>query len=338
MKPFHYVRSTDIREAIAILTSEPGAKLLAGGTNLVDLMKYDVAHPEVLIDINGLPLHEILEHPGGGMSLGALATNADIAYDRRISARYPLLSSAILAGASGQLRNVATLGGNLLQRTRCSYFYDVQVPCNKREPGSGCPAKTGLNRGHAILGASEFCIATHPSDMCVALISLDASVVVEGPRGTRSIPFSDFHRLPGETPQFDTNLEHDEIIVAVNLPPDVAGMGYSYLKIRDRFSYAFALVSVAALVKIENGIMTDARLSLGAVAHKPWRDQSAERLLVGAKPERSVFDQFANHLLRASIPAEHNAFKIELAHRAIVRCLEQASAGTPQSQSDKRIR
>ncbi|AXC15625.1 Periplasmic aromatic aldehyde oxidoreductase, FAD binding subunit YagS [Acidisarcina polymorpha] len=338
MRHFRYVKATDIKEAIAMMLSEPEAALLAGGTNLLDLMKYDVSTPTLVIDINGLPLREIRETPEGGLRIGALATNADVAYDERISARYPLLSSAILAGASGQLRNMATIGGNLLQRTRCSYFYDIQIPCNKRKPGSGCPAKTGLNRGHAILGASELCIATHPSDMCVALAAIDAVVIVEGLRGTRAVAFSDFHRLPGEIPQLDTNLLHDEIIVAIDLPPISAQIGHSYLKIRDRLSYAFALVSVAALVKVDDGVITRAALSVGGVAHKPWRDREAETLLVGANAERSVFGQFADRLLHTAVAEEHNGFKIELAHRTVVRCLEQAAAQTPQSQSDKRIR
>jgi len=337
MKRFRYMKAVSVREAIGIFAAEPGAALMAGGTNLVDLMKYDVSTPTVVVDINGLPLHDITEQPDGGLRLGALVSNADVAYDPRITERYPLLSSAILAGASGQLRNMATVGGNLLQRTRCSYFYDVQVPCNKREPGSGCPAKTGLNRSHAILGASPLCIATHPSDMCVALSALDATILVEGPRGVRSIPFSEFHRLPGESPERDTTLEPGEIILAVDLPLLPPSMGYSYLKIRDRLSYAFALVSVAVLIKIDDRIIQQAHLSLGSVAHKAWRDKDAETLLVGVAPVRAVFKRFADRLLDSAIAQEQNGFKIELAHRATVRCLEQAAAGTPQSQANKRI-
>jgi xanthine dehydrogenase YagS FAD-binding subunit len=249
-----------------------------------------------------------------------------------------LLASAIIAGASPQLRNMATTGGNLLQRTRCFYFYDTTTPCNKREPGSGCSAVDGLNRMHAILGTSEHCIATHPSDMCVALAALEARVVAAGRNGERSIAFADFHRLPGDTPQIDTNLNKDEIITAVELPPNGFAKNYSYLKIRDRLSYAFALVSVAAALELENGVIKDARVALGGVAHKPWRDRRAEAQLTGAPATRETFARAAEALLRQARGFGHNDFKVELARRAIVRALSQAASGTPQSQIDKRVR
>ncbi len=249
-----------------------------------------------------------------------------------------MLASAILAGASPQLRNMATTGGNLLQRTRCFYFYDTTTPCNKREPGSGCSAINGLNRMHAILGASEHCIATHPSDMCVALAALDARILVAGRNGERSIVFADFHRLPGDTPQIDASLDKDEIITGVELPPDGFAKNYSYLKIRDRLSYAFALVSVAAAVAIDNGVIRQARLALGGVAHKPWRDRRAEAQLNGAPATPDSFASAADTILRDARGFGHNDFKIELARRTIVRALTQAANGTPQSQTDKRVR
>jgi xanthine dehydrogenase YagS FAD-binding subunit len=252
--------------------------------------------------------------------------------------RYPMLASAILAGASAQLRNMASTGGNLLQRTRCYYFYDVATPCNKREPGSGCSATTGLNRMHAILGTSEACIATHPSDMCVALAALDAKVHVARPAGTRTIAFADFHRLPGDTPQRDTNLQPDELVTAVELPAQGFAANYTYLKIRDRLSYAFALVSVAAALELEGNTIKEARLALGGVAHKPWRDPSAEAALHGQPANEATFARAADVLLHDAKGYEHNTFKIDLAQGAVVRALTQAAAGTPQSQSDKRIR
>jgi xanthine dehydrogenase YagS FAD-binding subunit len=264
--------------------------------------------------------------------------NSDLAYHPLIEKRYPLLSSAILAGASQQLRNMASTGGNLLQRTRCFYFYDAATPCNKREPGSGCSAKEGINRINAILGTSAACIATHPSDMCVALAALETKVQVAGPGGERTIAFADFHRLPGDTPEIDTNLKPDEIIVAIELPPKGFAANHSYLKIRDRLSYAFALVSVAAAVDIDGGRIKEARLALGGVAHKPWRDPQAEAVLRGQAPGRDVFEKAADVMLKDAKGFEHNAFKIDLARRAIVRTLTQAANGTPQIQSQKKIR
>jgi xanthine dehydrogenase YagS FAD-binding subunit len=337
MNGFSYMRAASVAEAARELSSHEGAKLLAGGTNLIDLMKYNVEKPTRLIDITRLPLNEIEETESGGLRIGALVPNSDLAYDSRIEQRYPLLASAILAGASQQLRNAASTGGNLVQRTRCYYFYDVATPCNKREPGTGCPAIDGINRIHAILGTSEHCIATHPSDMCVALAALGASVHVTGPKGERTIPLVDFHRLPGDTPHLDTTLGRDEIITAIELRADRFDTHYTYLKIRDRLSYAFALVSVAAALRIDNGEIAEARLALGGVAHKPWRDISAEDLLRGQRPDRQIFARAADHILEGARGYAHNAFKIEMARRAIVRALLQAAAGTPQSQSDKRI-
>ena len=337
MIDFDYVKARDVSEALSQMAQNPAAKFIAGGTNLIDLMKENVTRPTRLIDITGLPLAEIEETDEGGLLMGALVPNSDLAYDERITKRYPLLSSSILAGASAQLRNMASTGGNLLQRTRCLYFYDTTTPCNKREPGSGCSARDGFNRMNAILGWSEACIAVHPSDMCVALAALEATVYVSGPKGDRAIPFAEFHRLPGDTPDIDTNLASDEIITAIELPPEGFARNYSYLKIRDRLSYAFALVSVAAGLKLEAGAIKEARLALGGVAHKPWRVPDAEKRLVGQQPSRKAFGEAADTILQGAKGFAHNSFKIELARRAIVRTLEQAVAGTPQSQSVKAI-
>src|ERR1700755_1262654 len=269
---FGYARANDVADAVRMMSADPGAKFIAGGTNLVDLMKEDVERPSRLIDISRLPLRSVEETADGGVRIGALVPNSDLAYHPLIEQRYPLVSSAILAGASQQLRNMASTGGNLMQRTRCLYFYDVATPCNKREPGSGCSAIDGINRINAILGTSEACIATHPSDMCVALAALEAKVHVAGPTGDRTIAFADFHRLPGDTPEVDTNLKANEIITAIELPARGFAKNYSYLKIRDRLSYAFALVSVAAALELDAGHIKEARLALGGVAHKPWRD------------------------------------------------------------------
>jgi xanthine dehydrogenase YagS FAD-binding subunit len=335
---FQYARANDVADAVRLITADPRARFIAGGTNLIDLMKEDVERPTRLIDITRLPLKSVEETADGGWRIGALVPNSDLAYHPLIAARYPMLVSAILAGASAQLRNMASTGGNLLQRTRCYYFYDTATPCNKREPGSGCSAIAGLNRMHAILGTSEACIATHPSDMCVALAALDAKVHVTGPAGERAIAFSEFHRIPGDTPQRDTNLQPDEIVTAVELPARGFAANYTYLKIRDRLSYAFALVSVAAALELEGDAVKEARLALGGVAHKPWRDPAAEAALCGQTANQSTFARAADLLLRDAKGFEHNAFKVDLAHRAIVRALTQAAAGTPQSQSDKKIR
>jgi xanthine dehydrogenase YagS FAD-binding subunit len=338
MNNFDYARAADVADAVRRIAADKGARFVAGGTNLIDLMKEGVARPSRLIDITHLPLDRVEETADGGLRIGALVRNSDLAWHPQIAARYPLLASAILAGASAQLRNMATTGGNLLQRTRCFYFYDTTTPCNKREPGSGCSAVGGVNRMHAILGASEQCIAVHPSDMCVALAALDARVLATAPDGERSIPFAEFHRLPGDRPEIDTTLRADEIITAVELPAQGFATNYSYLKIRDRLSYAFALVSVAAGLKIEAGAVKEARLALGGVAHKPWRNRETEAQLSGTPATRASFARAADVLLRAARGFGHNDFKIELARRAIVRALTQAAAGTPQSQADKRIR
>ena len=325
MNPFTYSRPTNVSEAVNL--SGAATRFIAGGTNLLDLMKENLTRPEHLIDITGLPLNEVSETAEGGLMIGALVSNADLAWHPLIEQRYPLLSQAVLAGASPQLRNMASTGGNLLQRTRCYYFYDSTVPCNKREPGSGCPARDGLNRIHAILGASDECVATHPSDMCVALAALEAVVHVEGRAGQRRIEFADFHRLPGDAPQRDNQLADDELITAVELPPPgFAGQG-NYLKIRDRASYAFALISVAAALDLDGDVIRGARLALGGVAHKPWRDKAAEQLLVGKPVSRDSFAAAADALLADAQPLEHNAFKVKLARRAIIRALSDAAVG-----------
>ena len=328
MNPFHYSRPTDVQQAVQM--SSAASRFIAGGTNLLDLMKENISHPEHLIDITGLPLHDIQETAEGGLRIGALVSNADLAWHPLIEQRYPLLSQAILAGASPQLRNMASTGGNLLQRTRCYYFYDATVPCNKREPGSGCPARSGLNRIHAILGASEQCVATHPSDMCVALAALAARVHVEGRGGARVIEFADFHRLPGDAPQRDNQLADDELITAIELPADHLARHSHYLKIRDRASYAFALVSVAAALELDGDEIIDARLALGGVAHKPWRDRAVEALLIGRTVSRETFSAAADALLQDAEPLEHNGFKVKLARRAIIRALSDAAVAGEQ--------
>jgi xanthine dehydrogenase YagS FAD-binding subunit len=311
MNPFTYSKPSAVEEAVRL--AGPRSRFIAGGTNLLDLMKENLTRPEQLIDITGLPLREVQTTDSGSVLIGALVSNADLAWHPLIEARYPLLSQAILAGASPQLRNMASTGGNLLQRTRCYYFYDAAVPCNKREPGSGCPAREGLNRIHAILGASDQCVATHPSDMCVALAALQAVVHVQGPDGSRTIDFADFHRLPGDEPQRDNTLADD-----------FAAHSH-YLKIRDRASYAFALVSVAAALELDGSVIRSARIALGGVAHKPWRDAAVEQALVGKSVSQETFSEAAEALLQGAEPLEHNAFKIKLARRAIVRALGTAA-------------
>jgi xanthine dehydrogenase YagS FAD-binding subunit len=327
MNSFSYTQAVDVATAVREIAADAGAKFIAGGTNLIDLMKENVERPSRLIDITHLPLGEILPTVDGGLRLGALVTNSDIAYDARVEQNYPLLSEAILAGASPQLRNMATAGGNLMQRTRCYYFYDTATPCNKREPGTGCAAIGGFNRIHAILGSSEQCIAVHPSDMCVALAALNAAVRVTGPGAERTIPLAEFHRLPGDLPHVDTNLADDEIITAIDLPPKGFAEHHAYLKIRDRSSYAFALVSVAAALEMEGETIREAHLALGGVAHKPWRDPSAEALLKGQSATLENCQRVADKLLRNAKGFGHNNFKIELAKRAIVRALRRAVSG-----------
>ena len=328
MNPFSYERATAPDQAIHALTEAQSAKFLGGGTNLVDLMKYGVEHPTTLVDITHLSLTDITPTPTGGVMIGALVRNSDLANNKTIVASYPMLSEALLSGASPQLRNMATTGGNLLQRTRCYYFMDTAFPaCNKRNPGSGCAAIKGYNRIHAILGASEACIATNPSDMNVAMAALDATVHVLGPRGKRAIRFEDFHRLPGNTPQIETSLKPDELITAVELPPAKFAQNSTYLKVRDRQSYAFALVSIAAGLEMSGGTIKSAGLALGGVAHKPWRSEAAEKSLVGATPGSEVFHKAAELTLASAHPYEHNAFKIELAKQNIVRALTLAAQG-----------
>jgi xanthine dehydrogenase YagS FAD-binding subunit len=338
MIPFDYVRANDVADAVRKMASDPAAKFIAGGTNLVDLMKDDVERPKTLIDISRLPLNTVEKTSGGGLRIGALVPNSDLAYHPFVESQYPVLASAILAGASQQLRNMASTGGNLLQRTRCAYFYDTATPCNKRAPGSGCSAIEGINRIHAIFGWSRSCIAVHPSDMCVALAMLDAKVHVTGPDGEREIAFSDFHRLPGDTPQIDTHLQPNEIITAIELPPQGFAKHYTYLKIRDRLSYAFALISIAVGLEMEGDSIKEARFALGGVAHKPWRDRDAEASLKGQKASPENFRKAADLLLKDAKGFAHNTFKIDLARRAIVRTLTQAARGTPQIQSMKKVR
>jgi xanthine dehydrogenase YagS FAD-binding subunit len=335
---FQYARATDVADAVRQIATDPTAKFIAGGTNLIDLMKKDVMRPTRLIDISRLPLTKVEETAEGGVRIGALVPNSDLAYHPLIERRYPMLASAVLAGASQQLRNMASTGGNLLQRTRCLYFYDTATPCNKREPGSGCSAIDGFNRMCGILGTSDSCIAVHPSDMCVALAALDAKVRVMSPTGERVIAFADFHRLPGDAPQLDTNLKPDEIITAIDLPAEGFTAHYTYIKIRDRLSYAFALVSIAAGLTLDGETIQEARLALGGVAHKPWRDTAAEAALRGRPADRASFAQVADVLLRGAKGFGHNDFKIDLARRGIVRALTQAAQGTPQVQSDKKVR
>ncbi|MBB5498102.1 xanthine dehydrogenase family protein subunit M [Paraburkholderia sp. MM5384-R2] len=326
MNRFSYTRADAVQDALERHRSDRGAAFIAGGTNLVDLLREDVARPALLVDINRLPLRQIEASAQGGLKIGALVTNSALAYDDTVATRYPLLAKAILAGASPQIRNVATVGGNLLQRTRCYYFYDVGTPCNKREPGSGCPALNGVNRIHAILGASEHCIAVHPSDMCVALAALGATVHLIGNDGARTLPFADFHRLPGATPQIDTNLRDDELVTAIELPPQGFAAHHAYVKVRDRASYAFALVSAAVGVELDDeSRIVDARCALGGVAHKPWRDPAAEAALRGAMLNARTLRDFAATLLRGARPQRDNAFKIELAARVIVRAFGEAT-------------
>jgi xanthine dehydrogenase YagS FAD-binding subunit len=329
MNSFSYARTEDVASALKEKTARNGTWFIAGGTNLLDLMKVQVEQPSHLVDIRHLPLKQIGETPAGGLRLGALATNADTAYHEEVQKRYPLLAKAILAGASAQLRNRATNGGNLLQRTRCYYFYDTATACNKREPGSGCSALQGFNRIHAILGASQHCIAVYPSDMAVALAALDAQVLVTGPDGDRSLPLTDFHRLPGDAPHLDNHLQPHELITAIDLPAAGFARHHAYLKIRDRASYAFALVSVAVALELEGDTIVEGRLALGGLAHKPWRNRQVEGMLAGQPATTETFRLAAHEMVREAQGYEHNTFKIELTRRAIVRALQQAVAMKP---------
>ncbi|MBP2367869.1 FAD binding domain-containing protein [Pseudonocardia parietis] len=324
MRPFDYRAPQDAGSAVAAVAARPDARFLGGGTNLVDHLRLGVAEPGLLVDVTGL-LPAGIDDDGGGLRIGAGVANADLAADDRVRRRYPMLARALLSGASGQLRNMATTGGNPLQRTRCLYFQDVTTPCNKRSPGSGCSAIGGATRQHAILGASEHCIATHPSDMAVALTALDAQVEVLGPQGERTVPFGELHRLPGDTPERDTVLEHGELITAIVLPELPIAARSDYRKVRDRASYAFALVSVAAALQVTDSTITDARIAFGGVAHRPWRAHRAEQVLRGATPSDDTFRAAADAELADAHPQDGfdggNAFKIPLLTRTLTGTL-----------------
>jgi len=324
MRPFTYERATDLGAAVAAM-SNPGAKFISGGTNLLDLMKLEIERPTHLVDISRLPLNSIEALPDGGLRIGAQVSNSDLAADPRVRVRYPVLSQALAAGASGQLRNKASTGGNLLQRTRCPYFYDTAAECNKRDPGSGCAAIGGYNRMHAILGASDACIATHPSDMAVAMDVLDVQIeLLAAGKATRRVPIGDFHRLPGDTPHVETVLQPGEMITSVILPPPPPGRQV-YRKVRDRASYAFALVSVAAIVSTEDGTITSARVGFGGVAHKPWRSIDAEAILNSRPATMATYWAAAEAAMEYAVGRGHNNFKIELAKRTLCRALAQAA-------------
>jgi xanthine dehydrogenase YagS FAD-binding subunit len=320
VRPFAYERADDAAGALALLERDPDARYLGGGTNLVDLMRLGVESPGLLVDVSHLS-RVVEQLDDGGLRIGAAVRNSELAADPLVRERYPLLASALLHGASGQLRNLATTGGNLLQRTRCHYFQDTTKPCNKREPGSGCPAIEGEHRNLAIIGWSDRCVATHPSDMAVALAALDAVVHVEGPDGSRAILLNDFHRLPGEHPERDTVLEHGELITAITLPPARSGACSAYVKVRERASYAFAVVSLAAQIEVENGRIGDVRIALGGVAHKPWRALDAEQALRGEPATRERFERAADAALAAARPLRDNAYKVTLARNLIVEAL-----------------
>jgi xanthine dehydrogenase YagS FAD-binding subunit len=323
MIPFRYEAAPDAAGAVARLAETPNGAFLAGGTNLVDHMKLGVATPELLVDVTRILPATIEETPEGGLRIGAGVRNSDLGVDEVLRARYPVVSQAVLAGASGQLRNMATTGGNLLQRTRCVYFQDVTKPCNKRQPGSGCPAREGHHRNLAILGASDACVATHPSDLAVALTAVDAILHLEGPAGPRSLPITDLYRLPGGEPQRDTTLAHGELITAVELPPLAGATRSRYRKVRERASYAFALVSVAAALRVTDGVIEEARIALGGVAHAPWRAREAEARLVGQPPTEESFTAAAEAELAAARPLRDNAYKVPLARNVIVRTLAE---------------
>lgn len=321
METFKFTRAQNSRGAIAEAATVSGSKFLAGGTNLIDLMKLDIELPRQLIDINKLALKQVENAPNGNVKIGALVTNADLAYHPQIKERYTVLSEALLSGASAQLRNAATTSGNLMQRTRCPYFYDTAFACNKRVPGSGCSAIQGYNRMNAVLGTSDYCIATHPSDMCVAMAALGATIQVQGPKGERSIPFADFHLLPGKTPQLEHNLKPGELIISVTIPPLPASAKSHYLKVRDRASYEFALTSAAVVLDMQGNTIRTARIALGGVGTKPWRSLAAEQALAGKIASEQNFRNAAEIAMAGAKPYKDNAFKIELAKRTLVRAL-----------------
>jgi xanthine dehydrogenase YagS FAD-binding subunit len=327
MRPYSYVRAQDVEGAVATLSAVPNAAFLAGGTNLVDLMKLGIETPDMLVDVRRLTSERIEDLEDGGLRIGAAVPNSVLAADTKVRTRYPALSQALLAGASGQLRNLATTGGNLLQRTRCVYFYDTTTPCNKREPGSGCSAIEGFNKNHAVLGASEHCVATHPSDMAVAMTALEAFVNAWGPEGERRIPIEDLHRLPGDEPERDTTLEHGELITSIDLPPLAFSSHSKYRKVRERASYAFALVSVAAALDVQDGVVRDVRIALGGVAHMPWRATKTEEALRGEPASEENFRAAADIELEDAKTLRDNAFKVPLARNVIVRTLLELSEG-----------
>lgn len=324
MIQFQFERASTAKAAVDTLAKNANARFIAGGTNLVDLMKRNVMSPTKLVDINAVPLRNI-QQQNGKISIGALALNSQVADDKLILEKHPLLSKALNAGASAQIRNMATVGGNMMQRTRCSYFYDTALPCNKREPGSGCGALEGLNRMHAVFGTSDHCIAVHPSDMCVALVALDATVVVAGPKGERRIPFGEFHRLPGDHPEKDNTLQNNEMIISVEIPDNSFNKNTHYFKVRDRASYAFALVSVAAALNMDGKIIKEARLAMGGVAHKPWRLTEAEKSLAGKPATEETFRQAAEIAMQGAKAYKYNAFKLKLGPNVIVEALKNAA-------------
>lgn len=324
MIQFQFERALTVKTAVNALANNANARFIAGGTNLVDLMKRNVMAPTKLVDINAVPLKNILQL-NGKIVIGALALNSQVADDKLILDKHPLLAKALNAGASAQIRNMATVGGNMMQRTRCSYFYDTALPCNKREPGSGCGALEGANRMHAIFGTSKNCIAVHPSDMCIALVALDAIVVVAGPKGERRIPFEEFHRLPGTQPEKDNTLQASELIISVEIPDNSFNKNAHYFKVRDRASYAFALVSVAAALHMDGKVIKDARLAMGGVAHKPWRLKEAERSLVGKPATEETFRQASEIAMQGAKAYKHNAFKLKLGPNVIVEALKNAA-------------
>ena len=327
MRPLTYERATDPAAAVALVAGNPRAAYLAGGTNVVDHLKLGVAAPDVLVDVSRLPLDDIEALEDGGLRVGAAVRNSDLAAHPVVRRSYPVLAQALLAGASGQIRNAATTAGNLLQRTRCVYFQDVTTPCNKRDPGSGCSALEGFSRSHAVLGASDRCVATHPSDLAVALAALDATVVVLGPAGERRVPMADFHRLPGDEPERDTTLRHGDLVTAVEVPALPFARRSAYRKVRDRASYAFALVAVAAALDVEDGTVRDVRLALGGVAHKPWRASVAEERLRGGPATEEAFRAAATAELEAARPLPGNGFKVPLARSTITATLRDLAGG-----------
>ena len=322
MRPVSYSRATDVADAIAAVSANPDSTFLAGGTTEVDLLRLNVVRPRLLVDINPLPLNQIEDLPDGGLRIGALARMSDVAKAPGVVERFPMIAQALVFGASPQLRDMASMGGNMLQRVRCSYFRDTRSACNKREPGSGCAALEGINRGHAILGTSEHCIATHPSDVAVALVALDAVVHTQGPSGERAIPIDDFFLLPGDTPHIEHPLEQGELVVAIEVPAVPVARTSLYLKVRDRESYEFALASVAVALRVDDGAIGEVRLALGGVGTKPWRARRAEELLVGEPAEQASFARAAREELAPAVPRAMNEFKVELAQRTIIRALE----------------